>query len=98
METFLATWKFESSDNFDEYLKALGISAPLRKLAGLTSPTVTIKKLEDGKIQGQRYPMSNSNLLLGKYSVTTDAVVRSVTVTFRFGEEVQESTVGEKPD
>ena len=42
--------------------------------------------------------MSNSNLLLGKYSVTTDAVVRSVTVTFRFGEEVQESTVGEKPD
>ena len=49
METFLATWKFESSDNFDEYLKALGISAPLRKLAGLTSPTVTIKKLDDGK-------------------------------------------------
>ena len=49
MEPFLATWKFESSDNFDEYLKALGISAPLRKLAGLTSPTVTIKKLEDGK-------------------------------------------------
>ena len=51
METFLATWKFESSDNFDEYLKALGISAPLRKLAGLTSPTVTIKKMEDGKIK-----------------------------------------------
>ena len=41
---------------------------------------------------------SNSNLLLGKYSVTTDAAVRSVTVTFRFGEEVQESTVGERPD
>ena len=42
--------------------------------------------------------MSNSDFLLGKYSVTTDAVVRSVTVTIRFGEEVQESTVGEKPD
>ena len=53
METFLGTWKFESSDNFEEYLKALGISAPLRKLAGLTSPTVTIKRGDDGGFQGQ---------------------------------------------
>ena len=29
-----------------------------------------------------------------KYSVTTDAVVRAVTVTFRLGEKVEESTVG----
>ena len=28
------------------------------------------------------------------YSVTTDAVVRSVTVTFKLGEEVTEKTVG----
>lgn len=62
MEPFLATWKFESSDNFDEYLKALGISAPLRKLAGLTSPTVTIKKLEDGKIFIELMLMSNPAL------------------------------------
>lgn len=32
MDTFLGTWKFESCENFDEYLKALGIPAPLRKL------------------------------------------------------------------
>ena len=51
METFLGTWKFESSDNFEEYLKALGISAPLRKLAGLTSPTVIIKRGDDGGFQ-----------------------------------------------
>ena len=51
METFLGTWKFERSDNFEEYLKALGISAPLRKLAGLTSPTVTIKRVDDGGFQ-----------------------------------------------
>ena len=56
MDTFLATWKFESSDNFENYLKALGISAPLRKLAGLTSPTVTIKKVEDGKNSGLGKP------------------------------------------
>ena len=44
MEGFLGTWKFEKCEHFEEYLKALGISAPLRKLALLTSPTVTIRQ------------------------------------------------------
>ena len=44
MEVFLGTWKFEKCENFEEYLKALGISAPLRKLALLTSPTLTIRQ------------------------------------------------------
>ena len=48
MEEFIGTWKFVSSDNFEEYLKALGIPLPLRKLANLTTPTVIIKRV-DGK-------------------------------------------------
>ena len=39
---------------------------------------------------------SKNIYLPGKYSVTTDAVVRSVTVTFIFGEKVVENTVGKK--
>ena len=46
MEEFLGKWKFESSDNFEEYLKALGIPLPLRKLANLTTPTVIIKRVD----------------------------------------------------
>jgi len=64
------------SDNFEPYLKALGISAPLRKLANLTSPTCIIS------VVGQ-----------DEYSICTDAVVRSVTVQFQLGKEVQETTV-----
>ena len=33
-------------------------------------------------------------ILLGEYSVKTDAVVRSVVVTFKFGDKVGETTVG----
>merc|ERR1711936_913320 len=76
MERFLGSWKLEKCDQFEEYLKALGISTPLRKLALLTSPTVTIK---------QSGP--------DKYSMTTDATVRSVTIEFKFGEKVEETTV-----
>ena len=49
MENYFGTWKFVQCDNFDEYLKGLGIPAPLRMLAGLTSPTLTIKQEEDGE-------------------------------------------------
>lgn len=76
MEEFIGTWKFVSSDNFEEYLKALGIPLPLRKLANLTTPTVIIKRVDDVR-----------------FSVTTDAVVRAVTVTFKLGESVEENTV-----
>ena len=58
------------STNFDQYLQGLGIAYPLRKLALLTSPTVTIKEEESP----------------GMYSVTTDAQIRSVTTTFHLGE------------
>merc|ERR1712226_13662 len=75
MEVFLGTWKFEKCDHFEEYLKALGISAPLRKLAVLTSPTVTIRRSGD------------------KFSITTDATVRSVTIEYELGEKVEETTV-----
>ncbi|XP_023345672.1 myelin P2 protein [Eurytemora carolleeae] len=76
MEAFIGTWTFVESDNFEPYLKALGIAAPLRKLANLTTPTVIISDLGNGE-----------------YSVKTDAVVRSVVVTFKFGEKVGETTV-----
>ena len=77
MEKFFGTWKLVESNNFDQYLQGLGIAYPLRKLAALTSPTVTIKE-EDSD---------------GLYSVTTDAQIRSVTTTFHLGEMVEERTV-----
>ena len=62
MEEFIGTWKFVSSDNFEEYLKALGIPLPLRKLANLTTPTVIIKRV-DGKAQYCRSLLFISSLI-----------------------------------
>ena len=38
-------YDYESSVNFDNYLKALGVNYVLRKLAGLAYPVVTIEPL-----------------------------------------------------
>ena len=110
MDGFIGTWKFEKCDQFEEYLKALGISAPLRKLALLTSPTVTIKQTAPGHSNSSHPNVWGGGggemrfllhvfffftiLLLDKYSLTTDATVRSVTIEFKFGQKVEETTVG----
>ena len=94
MEEFIGTWKFVSSDNFEEYLKALGIPLPLRKLANLTTPTVIIKRVDGESTYCWDFLLHfifNPDV---RFSVTTDAVVRAVTVTFKLGESVEENTVG----
>ena len=94
MEEFLGTWKFEKCEHFEEYLKALGISAPLRKLAMLTSPTVTIRESGEGE-RSHGNVRERSENTLDKFSITTDATVRSVTIEYKLGEKVEETTVGE---
>uniref|UniRef100_A0A8D1FAY3 Peripheral myelin protein 2 n=1 Tax=Sus scrofa TaxID=9823 RepID=A0A8D1FAY3_PIG len=42
IEHFLGTWKLVSSENFEEYMKELGVSATLRNLAGLAKPRIRI--------------------------------------------------------
>ncbi|XP_037360737.1 fatty acid-binding protein 9-like [Talpa occidentalis] len=42
MEQFLGTWKLESSENFDEYMKELGVSAAVRNAVELVKPSTTI--------------------------------------------------------
>ncbi|KAM7175263.1 myelin P2 protein-like isoform 3-T3 [Macrochelys suwanniensis] len=41
-ELFLGTWKLISSENFDCYMKELGVGLATRKLGSLAKPTVTI--------------------------------------------------------
>ncbi|XP_068956283.1 fatty acid-binding protein 9-like [Petaurus breviceps papuanus] len=39
---FLGTWKLVSSENFDEYMKELGVNFATRNIGGLAKPSVTI--------------------------------------------------------
>uniref|UniRef100_A0A8D2ARW4 Fatty acid binding protein 9 n=1 Tax=Sciurus vulgaris TaxID=55149 RepID=A0A8D2ARW4_SCIVU len=42
MEPFLGTWKLVSSENFEDYMKELGVNAAARNAAGSVKPSVTI--------------------------------------------------------
>ncbi|XP_006880555.1 PREDICTED: fatty acid-binding protein 9 [Elephantulus edwardii] len=42
VEPFLGTWKLVSSENFEDYMKELGMSSEARNVAGLVKPSVTI--------------------------------------------------------
>jgi len=48
-EAFVGTWELKSSDKFDEYMKELGVSYPLRKMGNFTKPS-TIISVEGDKV------------------------------------------------
>ncbi|XP_010733106.1 fatty acid-binding protein, heart [Larimichthys crocea] len=41
-EAFVGTWNLKTSEKFDDYMKELGVSYPVRKLGGITKPTTII--------------------------------------------------------
>ncbi|KAI6182135.1 FABP domain-containing protein [Aphelenchoides bicaudatus] len=46
-QQLLGSWKLEHSENFDEYMKEIGIGAIKRALGNSTTPVVTISVNED---------------------------------------------------
>ncbi|XP_060534427.1 fatty acid-binding protein, adipocyte-like isoform X2 [Cylas formicarius] len=48
-------FKLESSDNFDEYMKALGVGLVTRKVGGAVSPVVELNK------QGDEYVLTSNS-------------------------------------
>ncbi|XP_061753148.1 fatty acid-binding protein, heart [Nerophis ophidion] len=48
-QTFVGTWNLKSSENFDEYMKQLGVGFATRKVGNLTKPT-TIISVEGDKV------------------------------------------------
>ncbi|CAH1721544.1 fatty acid-binding protein, muscle-like isoform X2 [Aphis gossypii] len=43
-------YKLDSSDKFDDYMKALGVGMMTRKLGNTVSPVVELTKSDDGKL------------------------------------------------
>ncbi|XP_062265732.1 fatty acid-binding protein, heart [Platichthys flesus] len=48
-EAFVGTWNLKESENFDDYMKALGVGFATRKVGGLTKPT-TIISVDGGTV------------------------------------------------
>ncbi|NP_001277890.1 fatty acid-binding protein, adipocyte [Bubalus kerabau] len=41
-DAFVGTWKLVSSENFDDYMKEVGVGFATRKVAGMAKPTLII--------------------------------------------------------
>ncbi|XP_033498388.1 fatty acid binding protein 7, brain, a [Epinephelus lanceolatus] len=44
VDAFCATWKLVDSQNFDDYMKALGVGFATRQVGNITKPTVLISQ------------------------------------------------------
>ncbi|KAI3364559.1 hypothetical protein L3Q82_011341 [Scortum barcoo] len=47
VDAFCATWKLVDSENFDDYMKALGVGFATRQVGNVTKPTVIISQEGD---------------------------------------------------
>lgn len=47
MAKFVGKWKLINTENFDEYMKALGVGLVLRKLGNTTKPSIVISQNGD---------------------------------------------------
>ncbi|XP_015225402.1 fatty acid binding protein 4b [Cyprinodon tularosa] len=50
VEQFVGKWTLVSSDNFDEYMKAVGMSFATRQMGNLAKPNLVISVGDDGLI------------------------------------------------
>ncbi|CAL8375973.1 unnamed protein product [Arctogadus glacialis] len=77
MPNFAGIWKMRSSENFDELLKALGVNAMLRKVAGAAAAKPHVEIRQDGQ----------------QFYIKTSTTVRTTEINFTIGEEFCEETV-----
>jgi len=85
-ESFInGTYFYEKSDNFDEYLTELGVGYFLRQLAALAYPILTVRSCPEHQEESEEDSC--------KFSIKTDAGLRTHTITFRPGEWVEDVTM-----
>ncbi|KAJ7994693.1 hypothetical protein DPEC_G00252140 [Dallia pectoralis] len=77
MPDFGGTWKMRSSENFDELLKALGVNAMLRKVAGAAASKPHVEIRQSGE----------------QFYIKTSTTVRTTEINFTIGQEFNEETV-----
>jgi len=92
--SFVGKWVHESSDNFEAYLVAVGVSADLVKLAGTVTPTVTVSVSGDTWTLKSESSVKNSEIqfkLGQEFSETTaDGRTMQTTITLDGGKLIQQ--------
>ncbi|KAJ8290738.1 hypothetical protein GJAV_G00016890 [Gymnothorax javanicus] len=50
VDPFMGTWKINSSENFDDYMRALGVGFATRQMGNIAKPSLIISMDEQGMI------------------------------------------------
>ena len=73
-EKFLGKWKLSSSENFDEFMKKLGVGFVMRKLGNSLKPSLTIEY----------------NEVENKWKITSVTSFKSLSICFELNKEFDE--------
>jgi len=76
MSGFEGKWKLDSSENFDEYMKALGVGYLVRKMGAAAKPTMTVTHSGD----------------TDQWTVRSESTVKTSEFSFTFNQEFDETT------
>merc|ERR1739838_119104 len=83
VDAFCATWKLIDSQNFDEYMKSLGVSFATRQVGNVTKPTIVISQDGDKVVVKTQSTFENTEISakLGEEFDETTADDRNVKST-----------------
>uniref|UniRef100_A0A3P9L425 Cellular retinoic acid-binding protein 1 n=1 Tax=Oryzias latipes TaxID=8090 RepID=A0A3P9L425_ORYLA len=62
VDSFCATWNLVDSQNFDEYMKALGVGFATRQVGNVTKPTIVISQDGDKVVVKTQSTFRNTEL------------------------------------
>ncbi|XP_037602384.1 fatty acid binding protein 7, brain, a [Sebastes umbrosus] len=84
VDAFCATWKLVDSQNFDEYMKAIGVGFATRQVGNVTKPTVVISQDGDKVVVKTQSTFKNTEISakLGEEFDETTVDDRNVKSTF----------------
>ncbi|XP_033836790.1 fatty acid binding protein 4b [Periophthalmus magnuspinnatus] len=96
VEQFVGTWKLTASDNFDEYMKAIGVGFATRQMGNMAKPNLVFS-VTDGVISMKAQSTFKTTEISFKLNeefdeTTADDRKTKTTFTFENGKLVQKQT------
>ncbi|KAG9279723.1 fatty acid binding protein 4a [Astyanax mexicanus] len=97
VDKFVGTWKMISSDNFDEYMKALGVGFATRQVGNRTKPNLLVSVDDQGLISMKSQSAFKTTEIKFKLNesfeeTTADDRKTTTVVTLENGKLVQKQT------
>nr|XP_043890486.1 fatty acid binding protein 4b [Solea senegalensis]ALC78635.1 fatty acid binding protein 11b [Solea senegalensis] len=97
VEQFVGTWTLSASENFDDYMKAIGVSFTTRQMGNMAKPNLVISVDSAGVVSMKSESTFKTTEIKFKINeefdeTTADGRQTKTTITFENGKLVQKQT------